>query len=135
LATTAPQQARVILNQDIPLANAMLHSLLAMKVVDPAVLVQQILTLQANAAGPGPGRSPAPLASAHSSFRPPSGNEPQTGVSVVQPTAAPTLDFSNVDEQTMIRGIMSLTADQIAAMTPDEQAAIATIKQRFGGMM
>ncbi|EJU02814.1 hypothetical protein DACRYDRAFT_15399 [Dacryopinax primogenitus] len=114
LAAAAPQQAKLMLQQDPKLANAMFQTMLTMGVVKPEALMQQVVALQQTGT-----------------------TQPPVIPSILQPTAplpAGSVPAAAGDEQTaMILRVLSLTPEQIAALPAGEQQAIRLIRQSLGG--
>ncbi|KZO94117.1 hypothetical protein CALVIDRAFT_539490 [Calocera viscosa TUFC12733] len=130
LAAAAPQQAKLMLQQDPKLANAMFQTMLTMGIVKPEALMQQILAIQGTA-----GALPQPLPPVpQPGIRPAAPVAPVVPPAPANPYAAAPAATEVVDEQrAMILRVLALTPEQIAALPPSEQQAIHLIRQSLAG--
>ncbi|KZT56105.1 hypothetical protein CALCODRAFT_497807 [Calocera cornea HHB12733] len=132
LAAAAPQQAKLMLQQDPKLANAMFQTMLTMGIVKPEALMQQILAIQATAGVPP---QPLPVAP-QPAIRPTVPAAPVPAPAPMNPYAAApatAVEAGADDQRAMILRVLALTPEQIAQLPPSEQQAIHLIRQSLGG--
>lgn len=134
LVTTDPGKAVELLRQAPQLSYAVFQALLLMNIVDTSILTQVIETNQP-AAPPPPPVAPTPV-QAPPVVAPPI---PQNPYGMPQPAAVPTYPTPQpaapveTDPQrlALIQQVLSLTAEQIAALPPDQQQIISMLKARL----
>ncbi|KAI9331283.1 hypothetical protein DFJ73DRAFT_799860 [Zopfochytrium polystomum] len=141
LVQTSPDQVRILLRSNPQLAYAIFQALLAMNVVDPAVLQKVVYP---------PGTAPPPVkVSEPVYFKPaPAPPPPQPAnppppilaplipiVPAPVPVAPPPINPVNIEEQQkhMLLQVLSLTNEQIQALPPDQRAGVLALKAQVLG--
>jgi cleavage stimulation factor subunit 2 len=147
LVTSSPDQARTLLNGHPQLAYALFQAMLMMNVVD-ATILQRILTTsgalgpESNGAAPPVAPGPPPPQQNYSGGPPPMGRPgPPYGAPppISQPPMAPPQqqqqqDMSHLPEEQriLLKQVLELTPDQIAALPADQQEGIRQLKASLG---
>lgn len=107
LAIANPEQAKLMLSANPQMTFALFQAMILTNLVDQRV-VQQIM---------------------HSMPNQQSGNLPRTSIPAPPPPSAP----QPIDQQQVIKQILSLTEEQIRALPEDKQAQVRAFRAQYGG--